>query len=609
MKEIKKGKTMKKTSAAATAAPKPKSKEAQAKPANQNIMTIDGQQVEFNPGDTIYSAASRSHIYIPTLCYLEGFQPSGSCRFCVVEVENRANLIPSCTYPAEAGLIIQTHSPRVIEARRTIIGLLLADHPGDCLACARSEACRLQELAAELDVRQRRSYTARPHHELDTSSPSIARETAKCVLCGKCVRICEEVQSVAAIGFIGRGAETIVGTVFNQGINVSSCINCGQCTLVCPTGALHEKRHLAAVVEALRDPNKVVVVQHAPSVSVSIGELAGLPAGVDADGAMVSALRRLGFNYVFDTSFSADLTIMEEASEFIHRVSHGGVLPMFTSCSPAWIRFVETFYPEFIPNLSSCKSPQAMMGAVIKTYWAKNQGLDPSRIFSVSIMPCTAKKFEAARPEMGRHGVRDVDAVLTTRELARLLKQHNLNLRDMPPSQPDSPFGERSTAGKIFGASGGVMEAALRTAYYMLTGENAGELNFEEIRGITGIKEYKVKAAGLELGVAVANSLANARNILQQIENGRKDIHFVEVMSCPGGCVGGGGQPLAPKQTDIKTRLETLYTIDQGEKPNRRLSHMNQEVAMLYEKFLGAPLGPMSHELLHTHYHMRSVAR
>ncbi len=574
-----------------------------------NTMTVNGQTVEFKPGDTILSACQRVNVHIPTLCHLDGFSPTGSCRFCVVEVEGRPALTPSCTYPAESGLNIQTHSTRVVEARRTIIGLLLADHPGDCLACARSDSCRLQELAAELDVRQRRSYTARPHHELDTASPSITRETSKCVLCGKCVRVCEEVQGVAAIGFIGRGAETIVGTVFNQGMNVSSCINCGQCTLVCPTGALHEQREITRVVEALRDPNKIVVAQHAPSVSVSIGELAGLPAGQDADGAMVTALRRLGFNQVFDTSFSADLTIMEEASEFVHRVKHGGILPMFTSCSPAWIKFVETFYPDFIPNLSTCKSPQAMMGAVIKSYWAERQKVKPENIFSVSIMPCTAKKFEASRPEMARHGVRDVDAVLTTRELARLFKQHNLNLADLPPSKPDSPFGERSTAGKIFGASGGVMEAALRTAYNMITGKEAASPDFREIRGMQGIKEYRINVAGIDVGVAVVNSLSNARKLMDAIKQGRNDLHFVEVMSCPGGCVGGGGQPLGPTKAAIRTRLDKLYEIDASETTAHRMSHHNEEVKRLYEEFLGTPLGPMSHELLHTHYHERPVAR
>ncbi|MDR0361744.1 MAG: [FeFe] hydrogenase, group A [Planctomycetota bacterium] len=587
----------------------PTVKVAEAPKAFENSMLVDGHVVTFEPGDTILTASLRTGIHIPTLCYLEGFSATGSCRFCVVEVEGRPALVPSCTYPAEPGLKVQTHSARVVEARRTIIGLLLADHPGDCLACVRSDSCRLQELAAELDVRQRRSYTARPHHELDTASPSIVRETSKCVLCGKCIRVCEDVQGVSAIGFIGRGAETIVGTVFNQGMNVSSCINCGQCTLVCPTGALHEQRDLTRVVAALRDPTKTVVVQHAPSVSVSIGELAGLPPGIDADGPMVTALRRLGFKYVFDTSFSADLTIMEEASEFVHRVSHGGILPMFTSCSPAWIKFVETFYPEFMHNLSTCKSPQAMMGAVIKTYWAKRMDIKPEDVFSVSIMPCTAKKFEAARPEMGRDGVRDVDAVLTTRELARLLKQHNLNLRDLEPTVPDSPFGERSTAGKIFGASGGVMEAALRTAYSMITGEEAKNLDFVEVRGLSGIKEYRINVAGIDVGVAVANSLSNARKILEQIKNGRSDLHFVEIMSCPGGCVGGGGQPLAPSRSDIKIRLDKLYDIDKSESANHRLSHLNQEVKKLYDEFLGTPLGPMSHELLHTHYHARPVAR
>ena len=576
---------------------------------DERTLTVNGQKIAFQAGDTILSACQRAGIHIPTLCHLEGFSPTGSCRFCVVEVDGRPALVPSCTYPAESGLTIQTHSSRVVEARRTIISLLLADHPGDCLACARSDSCRLQELAAELDVRQRRSYTARPHHELDTASPSITRETSKCVLCGKCVRVCEEVQGVAAIGFIGRGAETIVGTVFNQGMNVSSCINCGQCTLVCPTGALHEQRELTRVVEALRDPKKTVVVQHAPSVSVSIGELAGLSPGVDADGPMVSALRRLGFNQVFDTSFSADLTILEEASEFVHRVKHGGVLPMFTSCSPAWIKFVETFYPDFIPNLSTCKSPQAMLGAVIKSYWAKKEGLDPTNVFSVSIMPCTAKKFEAARPEMARNGVRDVDAVLTTRELARLLKQHNLNLAELPADHPDSPFGERSTAGKIFGASGGVMEAALRTAYQMITGEELSSLDFKEVRGLEGTKEYRVDIAGIDVGVAVVNSLSNARKMLDSIKQGRSDIHFIEVMSCPGGCVGGGGQPLGPTRDAIAIRLGKLYDIDASESVSKRMSHHNEEVKRLYEEFLGSPLGPMSHELLHTHYHERPVAR
>ncbi len=573
------------------------------------IMTVNGHRIEFEPGDTILTACQKANIHIPTLCHLDGFTPTGSCRFCVVEVEGRPTLIPSCTYPAEPNLNIQTHSARVVESRRTIIGLLLADHPGDCLACVRSDSCRLQELAAELDVRQRRSYTARPHHELDTSSPSISRETSKCVLCGKCVRVCEEVQGVAAIGFIGRGAETIVGTVFNQGMNVSSCINCGQCTLVCPTVALHEHRDLTRVVAALRDPTKTVVVQHAPAVSVSIGELAGMKAGEDADGPMVTALRKLGFKYVFDTSFSADLTIMEEASEFVHRVKHGGVLPMFTSCSPAWIKFVETFYPDFIPNLSSCKSPQAMMGAIIKSYWAQKQGLKPEDIFSVSIMPCTAKKFEAARSEMSRNGVADVDAVLTTRELARLLKQHNLNLAELEGDVPDSPFGERSTAGKLFGASGGVMEAALRTAYNMITGEEAANPDFKEVRGLDGIKEYRINVAGIDVGIAVVNSLSNARKILDCIKQGRRDLHFIEVMSCPGGCVGGGGQPLGPSRTDVMTRLNKLYDLDTSETIEHRLSHHNKEVKRLYEDFLGAPLGPISHELLHTHYHDRPVAR
>ncbi len=573
------------------------------------FMTVDGLEIPIFEGDTILTAAQRQAIHIPTLCHIEGFSATGSCRFCVVEVAGRPNLIPACTYPAESGLVIQTHSARVVEARRTIIGLLLDDHPGDCLACVRSGNCRLQDLAVELDVRQRRSYTTRLHHELDSSSPSIVRETAKCVLCGKCVRVCSEVQSVSAIDFIGRGAATIVGTVFNQGLNVSSCINCGQCILVCPTGAIHEKRDIGRVVEALRDPKKTVVVQHAPSVSVSIGELAGMAPGLDVDGPMVTALRRLGFDYVFDTSFAADLTIMEEASEFVQRVTKGGVLPMFTSCSPAWVKFVETFYPQLIPNLSTCKSPQAMMGAVIKSYWAQKMNLEPSEIFSVSIMPCTAKKFEAARPEMGHDGVPDVDAVLTTRELAHLLKQHDLDLKRLPSAKPDSPFGERSTAGKLFGATGGVMEAALRTAYFMITGQELSNLDFKEVRGLEGIKEYQINVAGIDVGIAVASSLANARKLIEQIQSGRQDIHFIEIMSCPGGCVGGGGQPLAPTRADVKKRLDTLYVIDSAETNRHRLSHRNEEIQRLYDEFFGAPLGSLSHKLLHTHYQERDLCR
>jgi NADH-quinone oxidoreductase subunit G/NADP-reducing hydrogenase subunit HndD len=523
---------------------------------------------------------------------------------CVVEVAGTPNLVPSCAFPVRDGLKVQTHSPRVVEARRTIVELLLADHPDDCLYCARSGSCQLQALADELGVR-RRFRGARSNQPIDVSSRSIVREQSKCILCGKCVRVCEEIQHVGAIDFAGRGSRATVGTAFNEGLNVSSCINCGQCVVVCPTGALTEKSYIRDVNEALDDPDLVVVAQHAPSVSVSLGEEFGLPPGIDVDGNMTAALRCIGFDRVFDTSFSADLTIMEEASELIQRIQTGGKLPMLTSCSPGWIRYVETFHPDFIDNLSTCKSPQQMMGAVIKSYFAEREGIAPSKIFSVSIMPCTAKKFEAARPEMARHGVPDVDAVLTTRELARLIRMRGVDLRLLKPEQPDTPFGERTTAGKIFGASGGVMEAAIRTAYHMLTGEELADLNVESVRGFSGHKEAKLNILGMTVGVAVVNGIGNVNRLLKEIRAGRNDLHFIEVMTCPGGCINGGGQPIGINREAAKERMKSLYSIDS--QATVRVSHRNAAVQRLYAEYLGKPLGEKSHELLHTHYHPAEV--
>ena len=422
----------------------------------------------------------------------KGFRPAVPAACVWSRWKGMPNLVPSCAFPVRDGMQVLTHSPRVVEARKTIVELLLADHPDDCLFCARSGNCRLQDLASELGVK-RRFRGAHSQCQIDMSSPSIVRDPAKCILCGKCVRVCEEVQQVGAIDFIGRGSRASVGTAFDEGLNVSSCINCGQCVVVCPTGALTEKDYTREVVEALDDPDTFVVVQHAPSISVSLGEEFGLPPGVDVAGNMTAALRVMGFDRVFDTGFSADLTIMEEGSELVHRIQNGGTLPMLTSCSPGWIRYVETFHPDFMDNLSTCKSPQQMMGAVIKSYFAEREGIDPARIFSVSVMPCTAKKFEAARPEMARHGVADVDAVLTTRELARLIRSRGIDLRQLQPEAADTPFGERTTAGKIFGASGGVMEAAIRTAHHLLTGEELADLNVEAVRGFDGLKQAQLE--------------------------------------------------------------------------------------------------------------------
>jgi NADH-quinone oxidoreductase subunit G/NADP-reducing hydrogenase subunit HndD len=566
---------------------------------------VNGRSIPAEKGEMLLSALRRTGIKVPTLCHIDGLNASGACRMCVVEVEGQRGLVPSCAFPVAEGMKIRTHSPRAVAARKTIVELLLANHPDDCLYCNRNGNCRLQYLAGELGVRQRRFAGDRTRHRIDGSSLSIVRDPGKCILCGKCVRVCEEIQHVAAIDFIGRGSKTTIGTAFDEGLNVSSCINCGQCIAVCPTGAISEQSQIKEVLDALHDPNKVVVVQHAPAVSVTLGEEFGMAPGADVIGVMTAALRRLGFDRVFDTGFTADLTIMEEGSELVHRLSHGGRLPMLTSCSPGWIKFVETQYPDFIENLSTCKSPQQMMGAIVKTYFAERESLNPSRIYSVSIMPCTAKKFEAGRPEMGRDGLADVDAVLTTRELASLIRMAGLNLRDLPPDTADTPLGERTTAGKLFGASGGVMEAAIRSAHYLLTGRELGTLEVAAVRGFDGVKEAHIQIGDLTLGVAVASGLGNAGRLLDQIRAGRSDLHFIEVMTCPGGCIGGGGQPIGANADAVRARMQTLYAIDAGE--TVRASHHNESVQRLYAEFLGTPLGEISHHLLHTRYAERGV--
>lgn len=565
---------------------------------NNNIITA-------NPGDTILDALTQNGMSVPTLCHMKGLFPTGACRMCVVEVEGRKNLVTACSEPVADGMKIKTHSGRVIESRKTIVELLLSNHPDDCLYCERNGSCELQDLSEDLHIRERRVSGPKNKYKLDVSSASIVRDPAKCILCGRCVRVCEEIEGVSAIDFVGRGSKTFIDTSFSHGLNLSTCVNCGQCIMVCPTGALKEKDHITEIKDMLSDPEKTVVIQYAPSISVSLAEEFGLPSGQNMVGLMNAALRRMGFNFVFDTSFSADLTIMEEASELVQRVTTGGTLPMITSCCPGWVKYAEEFQHDMIDHLSTCKSPQQMMGAIIKSYFAETENIAPENIYSVSVMPCTAKKFEQQREEMSHNGISDVDAVLTTRELARMIRLYGIDITKLEPELADSPLGTRSSAGKIFGTSGGVMEAAIRSAHYFITGKEMVKFQVKAVRGSQGRKEAKVLIGDLEVGVAVVSGLKNAEILMEEIRNGRKDIHFIEVMACPGGCINGGGQPIGTDEEAVKARMMSLYDID--EKDAIKVSHKNPYIKELYDKFLGKPLGHKSHHLLHTHYQKRFV--
>jgi len=557
------------------------------------------------PGETILDVLNRNGMSVPTLCHMKGFLPTGSCRMCVVEVEGRRNLVTACSEPVTEGMRIKTHSSRVIESRKTIVELLLSNHPDDCLYCERNGSCELQKLSEDLNVRERRISGTKNKLNLDVSSPSIVRDPEKCILCGRCVRVCEEIEAVSAIEFVGRGSKTFIGTPFHHGLNLSTCVNCGQCIMVCPTGALKEKPHIAEIRDNLCNPNKVVIVQHGPSISVSLAEEFGFKPGQNIVGLMHAALRRIGFDYVFDTSFSADLTIMEEASELIQRVTTGGTLPMITSCCPGWIKYAEEFAHDFLPNLSTCKSPQQMMGAIVKNYFAEKEDIAPENIYSVSIMPCTAKKFEQQREEMTHNGISDVDAVLTTRELARMIRLYGIDIHSLEPELADSPLGTRSSAGKIFGSSGGVMEAAIRSAYYFITGKELVRFQVKDVRGLEGRKEARVQIGDLDVGVAVVSGLKNASLLLDELRNGRNDLHFIEIMACPGGCINGGGQPIGTTIEKVRARMATLYDID--EKDAIKVSHKNPYIIELYDRYLGKPLSQRSHDLLHTHYQKREV--
>lgn len=564
---------------------------------------INAKQVEVDGEQTILDVLKKNSIDVPTLCHMEGRLPSGACRICVVEVEGQQNLIPSCSTPIQDGMKIWTSNPRVINARKTIIELLLSSHPDDCLYCDKQDKCYLLQLARKYAVDSNRFPKTVRDLKPDYASPSISRDPSKCILCGKCVRVCEEVQGVGCIDFVGRGFSTAIGCAFNSSINVTSCVNCGQCVAVCPTGALMETRNIADVMNAIRS-GKYVVAQHAPAVSVSLGEEFSLPYGRDVAGLMVTALKMMGFKAVFDTSFAADLTIMEEASELVDRITKKKTLPLFTSCCPAWVKYVETFYPDFIDNLSTCKSPHQMLGEVIKSYYAEKNNIDPDDIVVVSIMPCTAKKFEVKRPELKGENSSDVDYSLTTRELARMISMNGIDLKKLSPSEADMPFGKRSGAGKIFGASGGVSEAAIRTAHFLLTGNEISNLDFKAVRGLDGVKKAEIHIEGIKLRIAVVNGLGNFKKLLETSDL-KNDFDFIEVMACPGGCINGGGQPFAPDRKALSERMNALYSIDSSEKV--RTSHTNPAILELYKDFLIKPNSEKSHSLLHTHYSKRNV--
>lgn len=570
-------------------------------------LKINDKEVQVEQGKTILDAARELNIKIPTLCYLNLHDKKtenkpGSCRVCVVEVEGRRNLAPACCTPVSQGMVIKTSSPKALSARKTILELLLSDHPNECLTCAKSMNCELQELAAEYGIRRIEFNGSKSISQKEDNNYSIARDTSKCILCRRCETVCNEVQKVGAISSINRGFNTTIAPAFGSDLKETKCTFCGQCVAVCPTGALVEKDNTSKVWRALADEEKVVIVQTAPAVRSALGEEFNCTPGTSVTGKMAASLKSLGFDKVFDTDFAADLTILEEAREFLTRVQNGENLPMITSCCPGWVTFIEKHYHDLLNLPSSCKSPQQMWGSIAKSYFAEKMNIDPKNLVVVSVMPCIAKKSEAARDEFTlENGVKDVDIVISTRELARMIKEAGIDFNSLENEEFDNPMGESTGAGVIFGTSGGVMEAALRTAYEWLTKNTLEQVDFEAVRGLTGVKEATINIDGTDIKVAIVSGLGNARDLLEKIRAGNTEYHFIEVMACPGGCINGGGQPYSNNRLDIiEGRMQVLYNEDKGK--HIRKSHDNPEIQRLYEEFLGEPNSHKAHELLHTHY-------
>lgn len=565
-------------------------------------LTIDGRPVEIEKGASILEAAKQAGIKIPTLCYHEDQAVKANCRICVVEVEGRPGLQASCSTPVEEGMVIHTCSPRVLFNRKQIMSLILSRHPAKCLTCAKNGTCELQEIARDLNITTDTDFVQDERKAvLDDSSPSIVRDMRKCIICGRCIEACSKVQEIHVMGKEDRGYNTMVVPPYGKYLADTSCVNCGQCVQVCPSGALaiHDDTHKFG--DALIN-KKHTIVQIAPSVRINIAEALGEEPGTVSTGKLVSALKILGFEKVFDSDFAADLTIMEEGNELLDRLKNGGVLPMFTSCCPGWIKYLETFAPDLRGHLSSCKSPMEMFGPLIKTYFAEKSGYDPEDVCSIAIMPCTAKKYECNRREMNASGYKDVDFVLTVEETARMIRGAGIDFMNLEETEFDNPFGTGSGAGLIFGATGGVMEAALRTVYEIVTGSTLEKLDFESVRGFDGWKEASIDLGGTEVRVAIVHGLGNAKKLIEKVRAGEADYHFVEIMACPGGCIGGGGN--APKTwKKMEKRIEAVYAAEKN-LPVRK-SHENPFIKQVYEEFLGAPLGEKSHKLLHTHYYDR----